>query len=273
VRIRFAKLGKVRFTSHRDTARIWERALRRAGIRAATTSGFTPRPRVSFGLALPTAAESIAEYLDVELVDGELADAEPSELPARLDAALPSGFHAMLAHVLEPGAGSLQEIVTAVTWELSPPEGTDIPAAAGRLMAAEALPLARERKGERRVDDVRPLIGSLSTSADGVTMIAELATVGRSLRPAELATLAFPDTDPVGVRVMRTHQWIEHDGNRRELLALPDAVRAPTGRTNREQEQAWTRPTPGRETRRVKEPRPVVNAGAARAAGSAGASR
>jgi radical SAM-linked protein len=228
LRVRYAKLGKVRFTSHRDTARIWERALRRARIAVATSGGFTPRPRMSFGLALPTAAESIAEYLDVEVVEGEREDGEAGELPRRLDAALPHGFHAMLASVLESGAGSLQEVVTSVTWELSPPAGTDIPAAAGRLMAAEALPLARERKGERRIDDVRPLIVSLSTSAGGATMIAELATVGRSLRPAELATLAFPDTDPVGVRVMRTHQWIEHDGNRREVLALPAAVRAPT---------------------------------------------
>jgi radical SAM-linked protein len=228
LRVRYAKLGKVRFTSHRDTARIWERALRRARIPVVTTSGFTPRPRVSFGLALPTAAESIAEYLDVDVVDGELADVEPGELPPRLDVSLPHGFSAMLAHVLAPGSGSLQEVVTSVTWELSPPEGADIAAAAGRLMMAEALPLARERKGERRVDDVRPLIVSLSTSADGATMTAELATIGRSLRPAELATLAFPDTDPVGVRVMRTHQWIEHDGNRREVLALPADVRVPT---------------------------------------------
>ena len=43
-------------------------------------------------------------------------------------------------------------------------------------------------------------------------MIAELATVGRSLRPAELAALAFPGAEPGGVRVLRTHQWIEHDG-------------------------------------------------------------
>ncbi len=44
VRLRFAKLGKVRFTSHRDVARIWERALRRAGLPVAYTEGFSPRP-------------------------------------------------------------------------------------------------------------------------------------------------------------------------------------------------------------------------------------
>ena len=96
------------------------------------------------------------------------------------------------------------------------------------MLSAEALPLEWERKGERRVDDVRPLIVSLATSADSATMIAELATVGRSVRPAELVTLAFPDADPVGVRVLRTHQWIDHDGNRREVMALPAAVRACT---------------------------------------------
>jgi len=69
VRIRFTKQGKVRWTSHRDVARIWERALRRAGLPVAYTEGFSPRPRLSFGLALPTGYESDAEYLDVDLLD------------------------------------------------------------------------------------------------------------------------------------------------------------------------------------------------------------
>ena len=90
LRVRYAKLGKVRFTSHRDTARIWERALRRVGLRVATSGGFTPRPRVSFGLALPTGAESLAEYLDVELVDGA-ADVESC---GELTEVLPVGFTA-----------------------------------------------------------------------------------------------------------------------------------------------------------------------------------
>ena len=92
LRLRYAKIGKVRFTSHRDTARIWERALRRAGLPVLTRSGFTPRPRVSFGLALPTGAESIAEYLDLEVVDGAVTETDLGELPDRLTDALPIGF-------------------------------------------------------------------------------------------------------------------------------------------------------------------------------------
>jgi radical SAM-linked protein len=228
--MRYAKLGKVRFISHRDTARVWERALRRAGVPVASSEGFTPRPRVSFGLALPTGAESIAEYLDLELIEGaDPAELEP--LTERLTDVLPDGFTVLLTSTLEPGAGSLQDVVTSVTWELSPLAGAGacrVSTAADRLLSAAALPLERERKGERRVDDVRPLIVSLTTSADSVTMIAELTTVGRSLRPAELASLAFPGTEPGSWRVLRTHQWIEHDGVRREVLSLPAAVLAPT---------------------------------------------
>ncbi len=228
--MRYAKLGKVRFISHRDTARVWERALRRAGVPVASSEGFTPRPRLSFGLALPTGAESVAEYLDLELVEGaDPADLEP--FAERLSDVLPGGFTALLTATLEPGAGSVQDVVTSVTWELSPAagaEGSGVGRAADRLLSAEALPLERERKGGRRVDDVRPLIVSLTTSVDGVTMIAELSTVGRSLRPAELASLAFPGIEPGSLRVLRTHQWIEHDGDRREVLSLPAAVPALT---------------------------------------------
>jgi len=66
VRLRFTKLGKIRWTSHRDVARMWERALRRTSLPVARTAGFNPRPKVSFGLALPTGHESVAEFLDVD---------------------------------------------------------------------------------------------------------------------------------------------------------------------------------------------------------------
>ena len=64
IRVRFAKVGKVRWTSHRDLARIWERAIRRVGLPVAYSQGFSPRPKVHFGLALSTGHESLAEYLD-----------------------------------------------------------------------------------------------------------------------------------------------------------------------------------------------------------------
>src|SRR2546421_1452639 len=94
IRLRFAKTGKIRWTSHRDVARMWERAFRRVGLPLAYTQGFSPRPKVSFGLALPTGHESAAEYLDLELAADNAATAEVdiSSLPARLSLALPAGI-------------------------------------------------------------------------------------------------------------------------------------------------------------------------------------
>ena len=232
VRLRSTKLGKVRFTSHRDTARVWERALRRAELPVALSQGFTPRPRISFGLALPTGAESIAEFVDVDFVD-ELTPDAIATLPERLSAVLPSGFDVLVAAECPPGGGSLQEIVTSSTWQLwSPTLDERHHRDACQLLAAASLHLDRERKGKRSADDVRPMILDLRLSSEtpnGVHLIADIATTGRGLRPSELSRLAYPHVDPLDVRALRTHQWIDHDGERRELLACEHATAMLTG--------------------------------------------
>ena len=84
VRLRFSKRGKVRFVSHRDVARAFERAFRTSRLPLAFTLGFSPRPKVSFGLALSVGHESVAEYLDVELRE----PTDPALLPELLSASL-----------------------------------------------------------------------------------------------------------------------------------------------------------------------------------------
>ena len=228
LRIRTTKIGKVRFTSHRDAARIWERALRKVQLPVAATEGFTPRPKISFGLALPTGAESIAEYVDIELRgDVQRSDVDLDTLPARLSAALPHGFDVLVLAEREAVAGSLQEAVTSCTWELwSPLLDADDHARAIHLLEQAELVLERERKGKRSADDVRPMLIDLRPTPTGDRLIADLVTIGRALRPAELAELAYPHVDARDVRALRTHQWLDHDGGRREVLPLPADVDA-----------------------------------------------
>lgn len=223
--VRYSKLGKVRFTSHRDAARLWERALRKAELPVAMSQGFTPRPRISFGLALPTGGESLGEYLVVELAEGVEVTAD--ELRVRLNDALPPGFDVVAVEITTAATPSLQEDVVACSWQITLAGVThdECDAAAGRLMAAETLPLERERKGERRVDDVRPAIESVQAGVadDGRPMWhVVLAASGRALRPLELVAAGFPGADALELtaRVLRTQQWIERDGRRRELLEL-----------------------------------------------------
>ena len=113
-----------------------------------------------------------------------------------------------------------------MTWELTMPGAVDVDGAVERVLGATTLPLERERKGERRVDDIRPAIQTLAAAGDD-TLVAVVATIGRGLRPAELAAVALPDADVTALRALRTNQWIEHDGHRREVMALPVAVPAP----------------------------------------------
>jgi radical SAM-linked protein len=224
LRVRFQKLGKVRFTSHRDVARMWERASRRIRLPLAWTGGFSPRPKISFGLALPTGHDSLAEYLDLELVED--ADIDVDGLPAAFSAALPAGIDATAVSVLGDRAVSLQEAVVACTWRLRVPlDMTTAEAIITRALAAPALLLERERKGELSVDDVRPAILELAvdgTDGDHVELAALLATQPRGLRPLELLRALDPALEPS--RVCRTNQWIERDGLLEEPLAVAPHV-------------------------------------------------
>jgi radical SAM-linked protein len=214
VRVRFTKLGRVRWTSHRDVARMWERALRRARVPVAYTAGFTPRPQLSFGLALPTGCESIAEYLDMTLD----APVDPDEAAQRIGAQLPDGVDVVAAGVIESGTTSLQEDVSSCTWEIGVPAvvAGDLDTAVGRVLDADSLPLQRERKGRHVVDDLRPSVLSLvcTSDAEGAVLLAELGTRPRGVRPSELA-------HALGIELglaRRTCQWIERDGSRWEPL-------------------------------------------------------
>jgi radical SAM-linked protein len=226
IRLRFRKLGKIRFTSHRDVARIWERALRRASLPVAYSEGFSPRPKLSFGLALSTGHESVAEYLDVELRD----EVDISALSAQLTEQLPVGIDVTAAAPLAPGAPSLQEDVNSCSWRIEVPDLD--PADAGDLveavLAADEIVVTRTRKGREVTDDLRPAVLTLTVTgptARGTELDTELAVHPRSVRPAELLLALRPGLEEG--RVLRTAQWIWRDGVRLEPLAEPEATARP----------------------------------------------
>ena len=80
LRIRYAKRGRLRFSSTRDFSRALERALRRAGVPMAFSAGFHPHPLISYANAAPTGTASEAEYFEIrvtERVDPESLRASP----------------------------------------------------------------------------------------------------------------------------------------------------------------------------------------------------
>lgn len=228
LRVRFSKTGKVRFTSHRDVARIWERALRRAGLAVAYSEGFSPRPKLSFGLALSTAHESMGEYLDINLRDDALeGDVASEAFAARVDPALPVGMAVQAVEPLPVGSTSLQQAVTSCTWQfdLSGLGPDALATAIDRTLAAGELVVTRERKGHEVTEDIRPCILDLRALPPGEgfgAVEAELATQPRSLRPAELVSALDPAVH--AERVVRIHQWTQVGGARQEVIPLPPAA-------------------------------------------------
>lgn len=235
VRLRFTKLGKVRFTGHRDVARILERALRRAALPLAMTEGFSPRPKVHFGLALSTGYESLGEYLDVDLRPEDADAVQIGALPGQLTALLPPGLTVEAAAVIDRSETSLQQAVTSCTWQLdiagvSPAEAA---VRVAQLLARDTVPVTRERKGQKVHDDLRPTVLRLAVIGDHIE--TELSTQPRGVRPGELlAAFDPPLPDPIteGGRVCRTHQWIiaqsisTGDGAKREPLHATSAPHA-----------------------------------------------
>ncbi len=237
LRVRFTKAGKIRFVSHRDVARLFERALRILRLPMAYSEGFSPRPKLSFGLALSVGHESEAEYLDLEVTS--LPNVE--HLAESLTAALPEGLTVESVIELPSGSASLQQAITSCTWRIevvgSPTDR--VTAAVAEALAAPELKIERVRKGKTAVADVRPAIVALRVvgpvtgaptvdSEEETTEIeAELSTESTSLRPAELVGVLRQLTgceELIEGRVRRTHQWITVDGDRIEPVSRPGSA-------------------------------------------------
>lgn len=158
LRLRYAKRGRLRFTSHRDIARAFERALRRAHVPMAYSQGFNPHPKISWIGAAPTGVASEAEYVEIQLV----TPVEPAELVAMLDGAMPAGLDVLEAVVADPGSGGLAERCEASRWRIALPGVSPDTLRAGveQLLAEPVVEVERLTKHGMRTIDARAAIVS-----------------------------------------------------------------------------------------------------------------
>ncbi|WP_275414323.1 TIGR03936 family radical SAM-associated protein [Asanoa ishikariensis] len=161
--MRYAKRGPLRFTSHRDFARAFERALRRAGVPIAFSQGFTPHPKISYASAAPTGTGSEAEYLEIGLQ--QVVD--PAWVVTALDAALSPGLDVLDA--VEASGESLADRIDASRWRLELPGVTDAAAsdAATRFWDSSEVLVERQTKQGRRTFDTRGAVVSIEVITSG----------------------------------------------------------------------------------------------------------
>jgi radical SAM-linked protein len=188
LQVRYAKRGRMRFASHRDFQRAWERALRRVRVPMAYSAGFTPHPKVSYLGAAPTGAASEAEFLEFSVVE----KVDPAEVAAALDASLPGGLD--IVAIVEGIPLQLQ----ASRWRLEFP--IDVTAEVAAFEAAASVEVERITKAGRRQIDVRALCSDLVL--DGQVLEVTVTHAEPTPRPAEVVkALGVADVTVLATRL------------------------------------------------------------------------
>lgn len=161
VRLTYAKGPELRYLGHLDLYRLWQRTLRRAGLRLAFTEGYRPRPKLAAGPPLSLGFTGRREVLDVTLQDPP----PPAALRAALAPVLPPG---MTLHDIRPVTAATPTLSSIAQLEYSarlpvPPHQSVAGLAdrAAALLAADRLPITRTRKGREKPFDLRPSLRAL----------------------------------------------------------------------------------------------------------------
>jgi radical SAM-linked protein len=164
LRIGFAKGEPIKYISHLDLTRTWERAFRRAGLPVAYSQGFNPRPRFQIAAALPVGVTGRAELLDVWLSE----PMAPEEAAARLRPVLPSGLAVSTVEEAKLRAPSLQAQMRTADYRAVVHSQEPVESLRGRvqtLLDAPTLPRQRHHKGKWQTYDLRPLVHTVTVAA------------------------------------------------------------------------------------------------------------
>ncbi|MBQ4611859.1 MAG: DUF2344 domain-containing protein [Clostridia bacterium] len=162
---RFNKEQGVRFVSHLDVQRLFQRAFRRADIPVAYSNGFNPHQQLSFATALTVGATSSAEWLDIKL-DREMTS---EEFTRRVNEVLPRGFSIAEAFPADDRYPSLSAVMAAAEYTLSlkffeDVRGAEVSGAIQKLLSDSIVVLKKTKAGMKNVD-IRPMVYSMEFSA------------------------------------------------------------------------------------------------------------
>lgn len=220
VRLKFTKGNEVKYISHLDLTRVFQRAIRRTGIPISYSSGFNPHQEISFGAPLSLGITSNAEYVDLRLD-------EPMEIPEiirRLNGSLPEGIRILDGTVLGENAKSAMSAVTHAKYSISMEIENIAPDALEKCIQAfasqEHIIVAKEQPKKNfqlKEIDIRPMIVDMKFSGTegGMHVIECLLLSGSraNLNP-ELLIKAFREFTGYNIAKIRI--------NREEVYALKD---------------------------------------------------
>jgi len=160
LRIRFSRGEELKFISHLDIMRLWQRALHRAGIPLAYTEGFSPHPRISLAAPLQVGVTSQAELMDTFCTKW----VSPHFFTTAVSQQLPPGIEILQVYSVAPTMPSLQSQVGYAEYEVRVETEKDKPSiesALASILSTKQLPWHHERDTGTRNYDLRALIDDL----------------------------------------------------------------------------------------------------------------
>ncbi|NLW07750.1 MAG: DUF2344 domain-containing protein [Clostridia bacterium] len=216
LRLKYSKIGTAAFLGHLEMLRLWQRALRRAGLPLAYSKGFNPHPRLAFGPALAVGVESLAEYLDVGLTE----EVNPVATKNRLQAELPAGLKLLKVIPVPDGTRALTAVIDLAAYQASwylPPAVELLQQRIEALLARELVVVSCPGRRGEKLKDIRPGIYKLSLTADNrLDMLLQSSAEG-SVRPEQvIKALDWQEPD----RIVRTGLFTR----RGDVLLAPEEV-------------------------------------------------
>jgi radical SAM family uncharacterized protein/radical SAM-linked protein len=179
---RFSKTGRLRFLSHLDLYRLLIRALRRARVGLVYSQGFSPKPRVAFGPALPVGVASEAEYVDFDCH----ARVDAEELTQRVNRALPDGVRFETIREIRRGVAPLGDAVRAARYRVHADNGFDLARCLDAFRGRSPVTIRRERDGKVWTFDLDDEVLELERLDDkAVRLTLAVRNRGASVRPEE----------------------------------------------------------------------------------------
>ncbi len=194
VRVKYEKRLPLRFTSHLDLVRIFERAFRRAGIKLVYSQGFHPHPRIAYGPPLAMGYTSNAEYMDVQFY----RDKEP-EIKLALNRVLPEGLRILETRNLYGKHQSLASIINRADYEVDLYRAFDqsyLNQNIAEFLERKQIIIQRRRGEEHQELDIRPFIEMIRTDQQANRLHLSLHFInGKTARIPEILSELLSLTD------------------------------------------------------------------------------
>ena len=160
LRVRFCRGEEVKFISHLDLMRLWQRALHRAGIPLAYSEGFSPHPQISLAAPLAVGVTSEAELMDIFCTKW----VSPHWFTASVSQQLPPGIEILQVYPIALSQPSLQAQVRYAEYKVeveTEKDQNDVASAITNLLSVKHLPWQHQRNTSTRSYDLRALIDDL----------------------------------------------------------------------------------------------------------------